>query len=259
MRPRGPLIAGLACICAPSLYAAPPIVGAHRGLSAGMPENTLGAFRQSVAQSVAVIELDLRMTKDGHLIILHDPTLGRTTECDGAVAQQTLARVRSCHAGGAAHPAEKVPTLSEVLALTRESPTHLLLDCKAAPIDAVIREVRHHQAENRVIIGLRSPQEIAMARRQMPSARLLAFMPRQDDALRFIDAGADIIRLWSDWVEADSNLVARTRKLGKPVWILVGRKLPRTESAWRALHNRMIASGPDGLITNRPELIQRHK
>jgi len=119
----------------------------------------------------------------------------------------------------------------------------------------VIREVRFHHAENRVVIGLRSPREIGYARRQLPSARLLAFMPRHDDAMRFIDAGADIIRLWSDWVEADSNLVARTQKLGKPVWILVGRKLPRTDGAWRALHSRMIVSGPDGLITNRPELI----
>jgi len=255
MRPRGPLIAGLACICAPSLNAAPPIVGAHRGLSAGMPENTLGAFRHSIARGVAVIELDLRMTKDGHLIILHDPTLNRTTDCTGAVAEQRLAKVKACHAGGPSHRSELVPTLAEVLALTRGSPTRLLLDCKAAPIDAVIREVRFHHAENRVVIGLRSPREIGYARRQLPSARLLAFMPRHDDAMRFIDAGADIIRLWSDWVEADSNLVARTQKLGKPVWILVGRKLPRTDGAWRALHSRMIVSGPDGLITNRPELI----
>lgn len=233
----------------------PPIVGAHRGLSEGVPENTLAAFRQSINRGVAIIELDLRTTKDGHLVILHDATLDRTTDCSGAVANQMLAKVRTCDAGGPAHRGEHVPTLAEALDLVANSSSRLLLDCKSAPIDQVVREVRARHAEARVVLGLRSPGEIVRARTALPGATIIAFMPERTDAPVYIDAGADLIRLWSDWVEADPALVARTQKLGKPVWIMVGRKLPRGDAGWRALHERMIASGAQALVTNRPELI----
>lgn len=248
----------IAMLVAALFAAAPPrpfTVGAHRGLAEGVPENTLAAFRQSLARGVAVIELDLRTTRDGHLIILHDPTLDRTTDCSGAVAEQSLANIRKCDAGWSTHDGELVPTFAEVLALARNSPSRLLLDCKAAALDAVLREVRTHHAEAKVIIGLRSAREIARARAELPAATIIAFIPDRTDAPAFVDARADIIRLWSDWVEDDPTLVPRIQALGKPVWIMVGRKLPRSVSQWRALHDRMIASGADGLITNRSDLM----
>jgi glycerophosphoryl diester phosphodiesterase len=240
------------------IAAAPPqpiTIGAHRGLGEGVPENTLAAFRHSLARGLAVIEIDLRATKDGHLVILHDATLDRTTDCSGAIAEQMLANVRQCDAGWPTYSGELVPTLTEVLALARDSPTRLLLDFKSAPIDQVLREVRAHGAEKRVILGLRKIEQIGHARAAMPAASIIAFMPGSTDAPVFVDAGADIIRLWSDWVEADPGLVAKTQTLGKPVWIMVGRKLPRSDAGWRALHDRMIASGAEGLITNRHDLI----
>ena len=86
-------------------------------------------------------------------------------------------------------------------------------------------------------------------------SRCSTFIPAMKDASRYASAGADIIRLWSDWVETEPAVVARARTLGFEVWIMVGRKLPKTEGEWRALHARMISTGAEGLITNRPELI----
>ena len=80
-------------------------------------------------------------------------------------------------------------------------------------------------------------------------------MPRLADATAFAAAGARIIRLWSDWVVADPAIVARTQAIGSEVWIMVGRKLPKGDGGWRALHERMMATGAEGLITNRPDLI----
>ncbi|MBW7453383.1 hypothetical protein K0U00_04960 [Paenibacillus sepulcri] len=62
----------------------------HRGLSPNMPENTLVAFRNSVAMGVDVIEIDLRPTKDGEIVILHDDTVDRSTNGTGAVKDLTL-------------------------------------------------------------------------------------------------------------------------------------------------------------------------
>jgi glycerophosphoryl diester phosphodiesterase len=187
--------------------------------------------------------------------VLHDPTLDRTTDCSGAVAEQTLAAIKACHAGWPTYRGERVPTLGEAIALVAGSPAKLLLDCKSAPIDAVLQEVRADHAEARVILGLRSPGEVARARAALPGVTILAFMPRIGDGPAFTQAGADILRLWSDWVEADSALVDRTARLGPQVWIMVGRRLPSTPAEWKALHGRMIATGAKGLITDRPDLI----
>lgn len=255
MRPTGLLLAGLACTSAVAAPLQPLTIGAHRGLAEGLPENTLAAFRHSLAAGIKVIELDLRTTSDGQLVVMHDATLNRTTDCSGAVAEQTLARIQQCDAGWPTHVGERVPTLGDVLALVANADSRLLLDCKSVKVDQVLREVRAHHAETKVILGLRRPGDIARARAELPGVTIIAFMPERADAPVFVDAGADIIRLWSDWAEADPALVARTQALGKPVWIMVGRKLPRSNADWQALHGRMIAAGTNGLVTNRPELV----
>ena len=254
MRFAGLLVAGLTCTTAATSM--PPItIVAHRGLAEGVPENTLAAIRQSLERGIKVIEIDLRTTKDGQLVVLHDPTLDRTTDCSGAVNEMTLARIKVCEVGRSQHRSERVPTLSEAIDLVASSKVRLLLDCKSAPIAAVLSEVRAHHAEAKVILGLRSRVDVAHAHRELPGATILAFIPAISDGLAYVQAGADIIRLWSDWVEADPALVDRTQLLGKPVWIMVGRHLPSKSKDWRALHGRMIATGAEGLITNRPDLI----
>lgn len=234
--------------------AAPPnavTIVAHRGLAEGVAENTMAAFRKSVARGVAVIELDVRATRDGRLVILHDETLDRTTDCSGSLAATMFSQLAACNAGDG----ERIPALAEVLNFVRDKPARLLLDIKpGAPIDQVIREIRRYRVEAKVIVGLRRSRDVARVRRELPDTTTLGFMPDARDAPLFADAGAHIIRLWSDWVEADRGHVARTRALGPAVWIMVGRRLPAMERDWRALHGRMIASGAQGLITDRPDL-----
>lgn len=234
----------------------PPVaIVAHRGLEAGVPENTLAAFRQSAAHGVRIIELDLRLTKDGQIVILHDETLDRTTDCSGRLADMDLEAVRACDAGWPTHPGERVPTFAEALEFANSAPVRLLLDVKSAPVGQVFQAVRDHNAEAKVILGLRRASDIARARAELPRATTLAFLPEIADAAAFAKAGAQIIRLWSDWVDADPGLVARTRAIGPQVWIMVGRRLPSKDREWRELHSRMIAAGVQGLISNRPELI----
>jgi len=254
MRLAGLLLAGLTCLAAAAHATTlhPLTIVAHRGLSEGVPENTLAAFRQSIDRGVQIIELDLRITKDGQLVVIHDPTLDRTTNCAGAVAAMELVAVRQCATDGG----EAVPTFAEVISLVRGKSVRIVADVKdGTPIGPVLQTIREQHGESQVILGLRSTKHVAIARAELPGATILAFMPEVGDAAAFAAAGANIIRLWSDWVEADPGLVAATRALGPEVWILVGRTLPLKRRDWRDLHARMIATGAQGLITDRPELI----
>lgn len=94
-----------------------PLVIAHRGSSATAPENTLAAFHLAADQAADAIELDVDLTRDGHVIVMHDATIDRTTDGHGRVADLTLAEIRRVDAGAwksAEFTGERVPLLAEV-------------------------------------------------------------------------------------------------------------------------------------------------
>jgi glycerophosphoryl diester phosphodiesterase len=102
-----------------------PVNFAHRGASARAPENTLEAFRLAVEAGAGGLELDVHMTRDGETVVIHDPTVDRTTDGSGGVAQMTLGELRGLDAGyrfspdgGRTHPYRgrgvRIPTLAEV-------------------------------------------------------------------------------------------------------------------------------------------------
>lgn len=84
---------------------------AHRGASALAPENTLTAFRLAERAGADLVELDVHLTRDDEVVVIHDETLERTTDGRGLVRDHTLAEIRALHVRGAD---ERVPTLDEV-------------------------------------------------------------------------------------------------------------------------------------------------
>jgi len=102
----------------------PPLIIAHRGDSAHRPENTLASFASALEVGARLVELDVRLTRDGTPVILHDATLDRTTTGTGPVREHTLSEVRAVSAGypqlfASAFASERIPTLAEGLGLLR--------------------------------------------------------------------------------------------------------------------------------------------
>lgn len=94
-----------------------PTVFAHRGASAHTPENTLAAFELALVQGADGIELDTKLSADGHAVVIHDATVDRTTDGHGRVKDLSLADLRSLDAGAffaEKYRGERVPTLEEV-------------------------------------------------------------------------------------------------------------------------------------------------
>ena len=96
-------------------------VVSHRGDWRGAPENSLQAIRNCIDMEVDMVEIDLKMTKDNHLILMHDKTIDRTTNGSGKPSDYTLEEIRKfrlTNGTGRATP-HQIPTLREVLQLTR--------------------------------------------------------------------------------------------------------------------------------------------
>jgi glycerophosphoryl diester phosphodiesterase len=136
--------------------AAPELV-AHRGLAYHAPENTLPAYAAAFALRLGV-EIDVRRTKDGKLVVMHDPSVDRTTDGKGKIEDLTLAELKKLDAGARFDPrwtGERVPTFDEALALMKaRAPANaiILLDVKATGIEAELaRQVAKSGLIGRVV------------------------------------------------------------------------------------------------------------
>lgn len=114
-------------------------VAAHRGWSSQYPENTMPAFKAAVELGVDQIETDIRITKDGELVLIHDATVDRTTNGSGKVCDFTLAQLQALDAGswkGEAFAGEKIPTFREFMELVKDHPSITLdLELKEYPVE----------------------------------------------------------------------------------------------------------------------------
>jgi len=109
------------------------LVCAHRGVSAYFPENTLVAIEEAVKVGAPMTEIDVRRTADGHIVLMHDETIDRTTSGSGAVSALTLEDICCFDAGawkGEQFVGETVPTLADVLDLCRDNGMFLCIEIK---------------------------------------------------------------------------------------------------------------------------------
>lgn len=126
---------------------------AHRGEHIECPENTMPAIEKAIALGVDWVELDVRTTKDGHYILMHNSSVDATTDGKGEVADLTLAEIRALDAG-ARKPKFKgtqVPTLDEALAALRGR-AGLYFDAKRIGAEAIVTSLRKHDMVDHCVV-----------------------------------------------------------------------------------------------------------
>lgn len=170
-----------------------PLVIAHRGASARAPENTMTAFRLAESLGADAVELDAKLTRDGHIVVHHDRSLERTTDGRGRIAQCSLDEIRSLDAGShfaVSFAGERVPTLREVLEGLGE---HMLFNVEltnyAHPFDPLpgraLTLVRELGLMERVLFSSFNPIALHALRRAVRRERLaLLLMEKQPSLLR---------------------------------------------------------------------------
>jgi glycerophosphoryl diester phosphodiesterase len=140
-----------------------PVIG-HRGNRAHAPENTLESLLQAVGLGADALEFDLRLSRDGQLVMFHDATLERTTDGEGLLAQHTLAELKALDAGAKFTPdggrsfpwrgrGVRVASFDEVIdGLPRDLPCIIELKTPAAT-EPLRQAVRRHGIERRIIVA----------------------------------------------------------------------------------------------------------
>ena len=192
--------------------------------------HTIGnSLRRTLLSSIpgaAVTEVDVRTTRDGALVCLHDADLSRTTDGKGNVGDKTLKEIKELDAGSRFDPKfrdERVPTFREVLQLCKGK-IGVMIDLKetgAAYLRQIAAEVREHGEPKRTVIGVRSVEQVKRFRELLPEARQIGLVPTVKDIEAFAEAGVRVVRLWPKWL-ADDALVPRVRKLGLEIHLGAG-------------------------------------
>ena len=135
---------------------------AHRGYRARYPENTLLAFSKAIDAGCDGIELDVQLTKDRKIVIIHDEDVSRTTDGSGAVCDMTYARLCELDAG----LGEKIPLLSEYFDLAGKLPIYTNIELKNSIVpyegmeELVLEMVRSYGLSNKVIISSFSHESV---------------------------------------------------------------------------------------------------
>ena len=211
----------------PFFFNKPLIIG-HRGFPAQYPENTLVSFQAAVDAGVGMIELDVTLSLDSEVVVIHDDTLDRTTSGAGAVDSHTLPELRKLDAGGWFHKkfaGEKIPTLDEVLdslvdktminveikpsAIGSRSYVELIVEKALAAIDT--RDVHQH-----ILISSFDPEilkHVAGAKRHPEIALLLEDAIGEDALALAKDLGAVSIHPNMDTLDTETVNRVRSRRL----------------------------------------------
>ncbi len=227
---------------------------AHRGASGHAPENTLAAFRRAVELGARFIETDLRLTRDSHLVALHDETLDRTTSGHGRVGECTLAELRALDAGSWFAPefaGERIPTLAEILAFSHEHDIGLYLELKPGGVwrseHALVGALRGAAVTDRLVV-LCFDAQVLRAIYDLDPLLMTGLLERHQAAgavERALAVGAR--QLAPHWTLVSRELVQQAHAAGLAV-------VPWTVNEPEPMRT-LLALSVDGIITDYPERV----
>ncbi len=232
---------------------------AHRGFTLTAPENSLASIRAAHDLGLDLCEVDLRTTADGRIVLMHDPTLERTTTCTGEVAQMEWSTLKTCRlkTRDKKITRERIPLLKDVLELLQKYPRmELALDPKSVPLEKLVELVTTHHMENRIWFFISGPQKVGTAKwikKRSPRFRIVVDLLcwwKIEGMPTFVVQALDADALFaSEWFFPRFGF-QEAKEQGVPVMVyLWGTK--NLKQRFR----RAVALGADAVSCERPDLL----
>jgi glycerophosphoryl diester phosphodiesterase len=223
---------------------------AHRGFSARYPENTLLAFQKAIEAKCDSIELDIHLTRDGEIVIIHDEEVDRTTDGHGFVKDHSYAELRRLNAG----QGERISTLDEYFDLVEEFSIVTNIEMKNSIFryegmeEAVIKKICNRGLEKKIIFSSFNHFSMLKCKKLIPEIKC-GFLVWS----WFIDIGAYTKKHGIDYIHPEYNALTgdavkeiRNNGIGINAYTV-----NRREDM-----ERLVEKSIDGIITDEPELLR---
>jgi glycerophosphoryl diester phosphodiesterase len=237
-----------------------PLIFAHRGASAYAPENTLAAFELALQQGAPAIELDVKLSADGHVVVIHDQTVDRTTQHSGRVNELTLEELRQMDAGShfdISFHGEKIPTLAEVFETIDPSVLiNVELTNYASPGDdlphRVAELIKRHNIQHNLLFSSFNPIALLRIHRlvsQAPIGLLALSGPAGAWARSRLGRLIPYRSLHPEWHDLSPSLIRTAHRRKRKVYAY-------TVNQEESMHHSFDL-GIDGIFTDDPVLAQK--
>jgi len=236
-----------------------PIILAHRGDLAHAPENTLPAFQQALQKGADGVELDAKLTSDGHVIVIHDSTVDRTTDGTGRVASFTLEAIRKLDAGkwfNEKFTGTKVPLLEEVFEIVGKDKminielTNYYFTPRDGLVVKVCELIKRHNNQSQILFSSYLPSNLKIAAQTLPE------IPRGLLAMR------GLVGLWArsfGFMFGDYQALHPHISNASKEQVQRAHRIKRRVHVWTANTpeeiNQLKEWGADGIITDDPQIV----
>jgi len=240
-------------------------VSAHRGgAQRGFAENCIATFENTLQHTFAIMEIDPRYTKDGAIVVHHDPTLARTTTGDGRVADFTLSELKALRLKDTegAVTEFQIPTLDEVLQWARGK-TILVLDQKDVPVEARLRKIEEHHAEAYAMLIVYSFEAAGKCYELNENIMMEVMIPNRERFRTFDETGvpwSNVIAFVGHTPPKDKELLRMIHAKGACCMVGTSRNLDRefiaagssSTAAIEQRYRKLLQQGADVIETDIP-------
>lgn len=244
---------------------------AHRGASAHTPENTLEAYRLAVKSGAGGLELDVHMTRDGQVVVMHDDDVDRLTDGAGLLREKSLQELENLEVGyrfspdgGSTFPYRgrglKIPTLQEVLQQFPNTPINLdIKEDQAGFEQAVLRIIQENGAEDRTFVASQKHRVVRKFRKLSGDAVLTSSSQLEVGMFLLLSRLRLESLLRPSYVALQIPTSHRGIELVTPRFISAAHNLGVRVDVWtidepKEIH-RLLDLGADVIMTNRPEVL----
>ncbi|MDR6940304.1 glycerophosphodiester phosphodiesterase family protein [Mucilaginibacter pocheonensis] len=234
------------------------IVAAHRGDHVIYPENTLAAYQEAIKNEADYVEIDLRTTKDGQLISMHDANVNRMTNGSGLVKDLTfnkLEQLKVKNKDTTSVEIHRIPTFKQILKLCKNK-INIYLDFKAADPAAAYQMIKEYKMEKQVLVYINGAGQFTGWRKAAPQMPLMLSLPDSVKSVagmeQFIDKyQVDILD--GSYKQYNAEMVKFAESKHIPIW-------PDIQSAGEgpADWDKALAIGLTGLQTDHPAALVKY-
>lgn len=220
------------------------LIIAHRGASAYEPENTLRSVKRALELDADMVEVDVRASRDGHIVVIHDAVVDRTTDGKGYVKDMTLKELKRLNAGLGEH----IPTLQEVTELLRGRKAQLVVEIKVLGIEKkVLQILKENELDRQALITSFYHPILKRVKELEPNMRTGAIIVSRPIKAAQLALDANSNALFPKHIYIDPQMVEEAHRHDLAVY-------PWTIDTLNEIEP-LIKMGVDGIVTNKPDVL----